>query len=140
MEYTLSNLSRSRLEGVDNKLKTLVDLAIYRTPVDFGIAWMGGKRTAEEQNRLFKKGVSKKDGYNKKSKHQGGKAVDILPYLNGKPVIGKQAKKYYLIIIGVMFSCASELQIKIRCGANWDMDQEFLSDQSFDDLPHIELI
>jgi len=34
-------------------------------------------RSAEEQNRLFKKGVSGCDGYKKKSRHQYGKAMDI---------------------------------------------------------------
>jgi len=36
------------------------------------------KRTAEEQNRLFKAGASKLDGYTKRSAHQVGKAADIL--------------------------------------------------------------
>jgi len=34
-------------------------------------------RSAEEQNRLFQKGVSGCDGYKKKSRHQSGKAMDI---------------------------------------------------------------
>jgi len=36
------------------------------------------KRSPEEQNRLFKAGLSKSDGYNIISQHQTGKAVDIL--------------------------------------------------------------
>lgn len=34
-------------------------------------------RSAEEQNRLYREGKSKCDGYNKKSRHQNAKAVDI---------------------------------------------------------------
>ena len=34
-------------------------------------------RSAEEQHRLFEKGVSGCDGYKKKSRHQSGKAMDI---------------------------------------------------------------
>jgi len=140
MEYDFSQLTLNRMEGLDNKLVTLLHLMIYRTPVDFGVNWMGGMRTAKEQNELYKEGNSTKDGYEKKSKHQSGKAVDLLPYLNGKALTGKEAKKYYLILIGVAFSCASELGIKIRSGSNWDQDGEFLTDQSFQDLPHIELM
>ena len=41
-------------------------------------------RSAEEQNRLFKKGLSNCDGYKKKSGHQKGKAEDIYFAINGK--------------------------------------------------------
>lgn len=47
-------------------------------------------RSAEEQKRLFGKGVSGCDGYIKRSKHQLGKAMDIyLVKLNskGKPYV-----------------------------------------------------
>ncbi len=36
------------------------------------------KRTSEEQNRLFKVGLSKCDGVNNHSQHEYGKAMDIL--------------------------------------------------------------
>ena len=35
-------------------------------------------RTAEEQNELFKKGKSQRDGYKKKSAHQRWLAMDIV--------------------------------------------------------------
>ena len=41
-------------------------------------------RSAEEQNRLFKAGKSKCDGYKIKSAHQFGKAVDIYFVKNTK--------------------------------------------------------
>lgn len=136
-EFSLSMLSYSRLRGVDRKLIALVELAIQRTPIDFGIAYMGGRRTDEQQNMLYREERSQKDGYNTVSKHQLGEAVDFLPYINGKPDMGKEN---HLIIIGVFFACANEMGITIRSGANWDRDQEFLTDQNFDDLPHIELV
>ena len=49
------------------------------------------KRSAEEQNRLFKEGKSKCDGYKVLSKHQSGKAMDI--YFIGKD--GKLADPQY---------------------------------------------
>jgi peptidoglycan L-alanyl-D-glutamate endopeptidase CwlK len=137
-EFHLSNLSLRRLEGVDPGLARLVKKAIKRTPVDFGVAWLGGLRTAQQQHSSYVKGYSKKDGYKKKSKHQSGLAVDFLPYVNGRP--DTDTRENYLIIIGVLFAVAAEMGINIRSGANWDRDQEFLTDQDFDDLPHIELV
>ncbi len=49
------------------------------------------KRSLEEQNRLFREGLSKCDGISKVSQHQVGKALDIY-FLNdgdiGNPIKG----------------------------------------------------
>ncbi len=137
MSYKLSNSSNRRLKGVSPNLIEVVKLALKRTPIDFGIAWMGGLRTAEDQNKLFKEDRSTKDGYEKKSKHQYGEAIDFQPYVNGKL---DRSEHNYLIIIGVFFACANELGINIRSGLNWDKDQVFITDQNFQDAPHIEII
>ena len=137
MGYTFSHISKERLSGVDSRLKKLFELAITRTPVDFGISWMGGLRTEEEQHELFLAGKSTKDGVTKKSKHQVGLAVDFIPYVNGHYTY---EDKYHFIIIGVIFACADELGVKIRSGGNWDGDDTWVDDQSLKDLPHIELI
>ena len=135
--YKFSKLSKRRMKGVDSRLISIAELALKRSPCDFGIAWMGGKRTAREQYDLFLKKRSQKDGYNRLSKHQFGEALDILPYVNGEP---KELKNYYLIVIGVFFACANELGYTLRSGANWDKDQVWLTDQSFDDYPHLEIV
>jgi len=136
--FKFSERSERRMQGLKPELIALLGLALDRTPVDFGIAWMGGFRTVEDQQKLYNKEprVTTKDGIIRKSKHQSGKAVDIIPYVNGRPA---PTTENYLLILGVFFSCASELGLKIRSGANWDSDQEFLTDQTFNDLPHIEL-
>ena len=138
MSFEFSKLSLRRMDKVDPEMVKLAHLMLKRTPVDFGIAWMGGYRTAEQQNERFKANASSKDGYVKRSKHQDGLALDFLPYINGRP--DPDNEKHYLIIIGVAFACAAELGIKIRSGSNWDMDGEFITDQKFDDYPHIEKI
>jgi len=51
------------MANVDSRLIYLAEQVIKITPVDFGIAWMGGYRNAEEQNKLFKNDNSTKDGY-----------------------------------------------------------------------------
>ena len=140
-DYEFSQTSLRRLKGVDDRLVILFKYALKRSPIDFGIAYLGGFRTAEEQHELYMADKSTKDGYLMKSKHQFGEAVDFIPYVDGKyQLTGKNAERYYLIIIGVIFACAAQMGIRIRSGANWDKDEYWVEDQSFIDLPHIELI
>lgn len=135
--FNLGNLSKSRLNKVDPKVIKLVERALELTVVDFGIAYMGGWREAAEQFKLFEQGFSTKDGTKKKSKHQLGLAIDFLPYVNGQ--VDMNRHNYYLIITS-FFIAAKELEYKIRSGSNWDSDNEFTTDQTFNDLPHIELM
>ncbi len=137
MSYKFSTNSYNRLNTVNDKLIQLCELTLKRSKIDFGIAWMGGLRTAKEQNKLFLDGNSTKDGYKKKSKHQSGMAIDFQPYVNNKL---DRSEHNYLIIIGCFFACASELGINIRSGLNWDNDQVFILDQNFQDGGHLELI
>ena len=121
---------------MDVKLVRLVELAIKRTPIDFGIAYMGGYRTDEEQNHLFNSGYSQKDGYLKISKHQTGEAVDLIVFV-GNEVVDDERMLWQ--VAGVVISCASELGINIRWGGNWANDND-PRDNNFRDLFHFELI
>ena len=135
-EFKLSERSLHRMDGVNQSLINLALLAIHRTPIDFGIAWMGGLRTAEEQNQLFKDGYSEKDGYEKFSKHQFGEAIDLNVFVGSKVIDNKEM---LCVVAGVMFSCASELNLKIRWGGDWNMNGD-LRDNKFNDLFHFELV
>jgi peptidoglycan L-alanyl-D-glutamate endopeptidase CwlK len=136
MKYYLSERSLLRLKDVNPKLINLCLLGIKRTPIDFGIAYQGGKRTAEEQNQLFKDGYSKCDGYKIQSNHQSGDAFDINVFVNSKVV---ENKEMLCVVAGVMFSCAEELNIKIRWGLDWDQDGD-IRDNTFNDMYHFEII
>lgn len=125
------------MNGVDELLVSILYEALKSSPVDFGIAWKGGLRDAEEQYDLYLDGKSYKDGYNKKSKHQTGKAIDVLPYVKGEPTTDSM---YYYILIGVIMTTARRMEVKLRSGADWDMDSEFTTDQKLNDLPHFELM
>ena len=88
--FVLSHRSIERLKGVDPMLVVILADAIRTTPHDFGVAWMGRYRTAEEQNKLYQQGrttegkkITNADGYKKKSKHQSGNAVDLVCYRDG---------------------------------------------------------
>lgn len=124
------------------------DLVTLMIEVDKGYenSILEGARTTERQQQLFKEGKSKLDGVNKKSKHQVSHdrpksfAVDTAPW----PIDWNDLKRFYHYI-GYVNGIADQLyregkmKHKIRCGADWDGDRSF-KDQTFHDLPHIELI
>lgn len=136
MKYNLSERSLTRAKDVNPKLINLILLAIRRTPVDFGVAYQGGKRTPEEQNQLFKEGYSKCDGYEKLSKHQSGDAIDLNVFVGSKVVDNKEM---LCVIAGVMFACADELNLKIRWGLDWNQNGD-IRDNTFNDVYHFEII
>ena len=146
--YKLGKGSLKKLESVHHDLVKIIKLAITRTPVDFGIS--EGHRSLERQKELYDQGKSKIDGINKKGKHNYNPslAIDLYAY---HPDIATRKKIAYdvptlCIIAGVIISCADELKAKgdikhsLRWGGNWDNDGVILYDQSFDDLPHFELV
>jgi peptidoglycan L-alanyl-D-glutamate endopeptidase CwlK len=135
MNFKLSERSLERARDVNPKLINLILLAIRRTPIDFGVAWMGGKRTAEEQNQLFKEGYSQCDGYEKLSKHQSGDAIDLNIFVGSKLV---ENKEMLCVVAGVMFSCANELGINLRWGLDWNQNGD-IRDNKFNDQYHFEL-
>jgi peptidoglycan L-alanyl-D-glutamate endopeptidase CwlK len=135
MNFKLSERSLERAKDVNPKLINLILLAIRRTPIDFGVAWMGGKRTAEEQNQLYKEGYSQCDGYSKLSKHQSGDAIDLNIFVGSKLI---ENKEMLCVVAGVMFSCANELGIKVIWGRDWNSNGD-LRDNKFNDQYHFEL-
>ena len=127
----------------DQSLQDVFNLAIKRSPIDFGVAC--GERTIEEQKELYRQGRTKSgnivtnvDGVKNISKHNHSpsQAVDIYAYFNGK---AQWEVKHLCMIAGVVMSCADELGFSIRWGGNWNQNGEIISDQNFQDLPHFEI-
>lgn len=124
--WILSARSEANMTGVHPDLKKVVRRALTLSPFDFGIT--SGKRSAKEQNTLFKRGASQLDGYARKSRHQSGHAVDFVIYdENGK---GTWAFSYYEQVSWAFKQAANELDIPIVWGGDWI---------TFKDGPHIEL-
>ena len=144
--YNFGSLSLARMEGVDKKLRLIVTRALrissrrFDGGVDFSIPEYGGNRSAEDQQELFKRGVTKADGIEKLSRHQGGGALDVIPYVKADGIkgnaiytkkISKQKRDHYFHIVATcMLQAASELGIRITWGGNW---------KSFLDQPHYQL-
>lgn len=152
--------SKANLRTCHIDLQKIMALAINRTNIDFGISQ--GERPFDLQLQYFLQGKTTLDprvsSSLKRAKHVTGEntprptgqaeAVDIYIY---HPDLATRRKLAYDIpslayVAGVVQSCAAELydidevEHLIRWGGNWDSDGVILQDQSFDDLPHFELV
>lgn len=77
--FKWGDTSRLRMTGVDEQLVALHTAALSKSRYDMTIPWMGGLRTAADQQKLFHQGVTQCDGYKNKSYHQSGMALDVAP-------------------------------------------------------------
>ncbi|MFY0629281.1 MAG: hypothetical protein JXR05_02800 [Flavobacteriaceae bacterium] len=147
MSFKFGKRSKEKLATCHEDLQKILNLAISRSRVDFGIS--EGHRSIERQNELFREGKSKIDGITKKGKHNSNpsEATDIYGY---HPDLETRRKLAYdkvtlSYIGGIIDACAAELFEKgeishiIRWGANWNSNGIIDYDQSFDDYPHFEL-
>tara|TARA_R110002124_G_scaffold283449_2_gene459490 strand:- start:10917 stop:11336 length:420 start_codon:yes stop_codon:yes gene_type:complete len=115
--YRLSKRSLNRLEGVNPLLIAIIVEGIKNSPYDFGIPNHGGKRTAEEQNKLYKDKKSQRDGYNKKSYHQSGKAFDIFLYIDGKASWDKDKLEE---VSKHLKTIATAYNVRLTWGGDWN--------------------
>ena len=123
-----------QLETCDERIQRVLHEAIKHA--DFSV--IEGHRSKERQQELFAQvpSVTTLDGVNKKSRHQTfpSEAVDIIPYPSGY-------KDYQLMVELGRFvqGIGHGMGIPLRWGGDWDSDFD-RKDQSFHDLPHLELI
>ena len=139
--------SKKKLEDVHEDLVKILNLAVSRSPIDFGIS--EGHRSIERQKELYAQGKSKIDGVNKKGKHNyfPSLAVDVYVYHSDAATRRKICfdTNHLSLIAGVIIATQKELLEKgeisnsIRWGGNWDGDGVIVYDQSFLDMPHFEL-
>ena len=125
--YQFSSTSKKRMKGVDKRWFEITELALKISIIDFGIPALGGIRTADEQYKLSVKGVSNCDGYEKKSKHQSGKALDVYAYTGGK---ASWKESDLSLVACAMLQAASILGYKVEWGGHWS---------SFKDMPHFQI-
>jgi len=112
MSFKLGKRSLERLEGVVERMVTVVKSAITLTKQDFSV--ICGLRTIEEQRKLVDKGASQ----TMKSKHIDGLAVDLAAYSDGI----RWELNLYDEIADAMAEAANNLDINIRWGAAWHID------------------
>lgn len=129
--FKFSIKSEQMLNTVQKELNVLAHEVIKISPIDFSIT--EGYRSRMKQKELYTNGKSKIDGENKLSKHQLGKAIDIVCCKEGY----KEPLRDIYIVIGLFIAKAKELNINIRVGALWNKSST--KDNIFIDAFHIEL-
>lgn len=111
MTYSLGPKSRAELVGVHADLVRVVERAIAITKVDFTVH--DGIRTIEEQRRHVANGFSR----TMKSKHLEGRAVDLVPWIEGKP---RWWWPQIYQVAAAMHNAARELVVQVTWGCVWD--------------------
>lgn len=129
-----TSLAKLALAHVD--IRAVMNMAIK--VIDFTVIQTA--RTAAEHQRyqaLGKTTIAYEDSKHSKVPSEG---IDIAPWFKSKPHVDWEDRETFIYLAGIIMSCATELGIELRWGGNWDMDEQILSDQSFDDIGHFELI
>lgn len=132
----IENLETLRKSGnpESEKLIIAVKKFINFTPIDFGIIKNGAFRTAEDQNEIFNSSphVTNCDGFIKKSYHQSGLAVDLVPWVNGQYTWDEKHAR----ALGAAFKTFCNMEgLKTVWGGDWEGDGEF-EDIDFDPCHH----
>jgi|TARA_R100000750_G_C2307301_1_gene81111 hypothetical protein len=121
--------SRSRLSTCDSRLQNLFNEIIKY----FDCSILEGHRGEKEQNEAYAKGNSKLRYPDGKHNKIPSIAVDVVPY----PIDWKDRERM-TYFAGFVMGIASQMDLKIRWGGDWNMNTE-LKDNNFDDLPHFEI-
>jgi peptidoglycan L-alanyl-D-glutamate endopeptidase CwlK len=101
------------MQGVDERMVSVVKFAITATKTDFGV--IQGMRTLEMQKALVAKGASQ----TMKSKHLDGLAVDLMAYIEGR---GSWELNLYDDLADAMKEGANAAGVSVRWGAAWHID------------------
>lgn len=128
--YKFGSASQRNLNTCHPLLQEICNEAIKI--VDFSV--ICGHRTEEEQNEAFNNNNSKVQWPNSKHNKKPSHAVDVVPY----PVDWTNIKRF-AHLMGILRGIAAAKGIKVRIGADWDMDGD-ITDHEFMDWPHIELV
>ena len=127
--YKFSNKSLSKLNTCDIRLQKLFNQVIKY----YDCSILEGYRSDARQEELYNHGKSKLRAGQSKHNQQPSLAVDVVPY----PLDWQDLKRFYHFM-GFVKATAIAMGIEIRCGGDWDGDND-LNDSSFVDLPHFEL-
>lgn len=128
--YKFSEASKERLQTCHPDLQRL----FYQVINFMDCTIIEGHRDKEAQNKAFEKGKSKLKWPDGKHNKSPSVAADVSPY-----PIRWEDREQFTYFAGFVMGIARSLNIKIRWGGDWDMDNKLHNNQ-FDDLVHFELI
>ncbi|WP_155763544.1 M15 family peptidase [Pantoea agglomerans] len=125
--FKFGERSEKKLIGVDPLLVAVTRRALELSSRDFAV--IEGLRSAERQGELLRAGATKV----KHSKHQDGKAVDVLP-------VGADWNKpqEWLPVLDAFWRAGEQLNVPLRFGYTWT-DNPHDAPAKFCDAVHIEI-
>mgnify|MGYP003149103930 CR=1 FL=1 len=97
-----------------------------------------GYRGKEKQEEYFRTGKTKLHYPDSLHNQQPSLAVDLAPWYPDTPHVRWNQREEFYSLAGFIQGIASTHNIIIRSGGDWDKDGDH-HDQSFHDLPHLEL-
>src|SRR5688572_721420 len=116
MAFSFGSRSRAELRGVDPRLVKIATAALARSPVDFSCN--DGCRSIEEQRENVRRGVSRTMASRHLKQSDGlGHAVDLVPFINGKP---RWEWEPIYEIAAIMREVAIGEGVRLRWGGVWD--------------------
>lgn len=135
-----SQIGMARLGTCDERLQRVFKKVVQT--VDCSI--LCGHRGKAEQDAAVAAGNSQTPWPTSKHNSYPSKAVDVAPYPVkwGSEGSAEQRRKdiaRFYLFAGYVKAVADSMGINVRWGGDWDGDIDF-NDQSFDDLPHFELV
>jgi len=155
----MANFGNSSLKKLAT-IHEVLQILCGRVVKYYDITLLAGHRPEDEQNAAYNSGNSSKQWPDSEHNNLPSTAVDAAPWpipegwgdLDGQTIRAinldwKERVKFYEMIAVFRFAWSQlceefpELKKKyrIRFGADWDGDGDY-RDQTFDDLPHIELV
>lgn len=156
MSFGFGRNSKKKLIQAHPDLKLIFKYGIACSSIDFGISCIN--RTYSEQLEEYVSGRSHLDPRNPKHLLAAKHVVSVDKPLSEAGDIyiwhpDKELQRKLMYDVGSLCHVAGVLQTTaktlyaagktshiLRWGGNWDMDGVVLKDQSFDDLPHFELV
>ena len=135
MAFKLGRKSARNYQQLTPGTKRVVDRVLGYGILDFSLDC--AFRNRPEQNRFYDLGRSKVQWPDGKHNTLPAQAMDLIPYVAGK---SSWNKLHCCILAGLVLAAAKEEGVKLRWGGNWDMDDEPITDQDFQDLAHFEEI
>jgi peptidoglycan L-alanyl-D-glutamate endopeptidase CwlK len=129
-----SKASQTRLETCHKDLQYICKEVLK--VVD--IIVIEGYRARERQNELVEMGYSKLMWPKSKHNRSPSDGVDIAIWHKTRPHIHWDDREEFIYLAGLVKGIASQHNIKVRCGADWNGDGVF--NEGFFDGAHVERI
>jgi len=122
--------SKERLDTCDKRIQDIFFYVVQH----FDCTVLEGHRSEGRQNSLFEAGRSQLRYPAGRHNTQPSRAVDVVPY----PIDWNDRERFHYFS-GFVLGVAKMMNIDVRWGGDWDSDTE-VDDNTFDDLPHFELV